>query len=973
MGGKQMLKSKWIASVLALALIVTPVQGVTAAEAGTGMEAVTTEAATTSGGNAVTEGTQNTGDNSSDNSGATSAAVETLDVPTGLCWMAENGRLTAQWDIVPTKTGDPVVYDIEVYREGESETSFKDYGIPRTSYSISQDMLSGGNYQFRVNARYQKDNIGASAFSDLSQVYTVKKLATPTGLKMESYYSQLRASWNAITDVPSVVYDTELYREGETEPCKKEYGLIDSTWYISMEGLTGGKYRFHVRARQLSGEGSTGYFSDYSEAYELKRLATPKAIWGKDWMPVLDDSQNKGQINYFEASIYKDGVQAGQGAVLGVETDGIDESLINRVFFWSNMNASGNYQFTLRAYPTKEAREAGVMYSCDSEMSEVQYYNQPANCLDVPTVKPHATLPGVFEISNLEGAIGCRLELYYDRGSNGAEWVKVGTSTQCWDNADFKGRIAYYDFRNMIDESNKNYGLGQYKVQARAISGNIDEVANSYLSSLPDCEPSVISSLPLDMTPVGGSGNTPSKDPVISPAPTVTEKETDQIKESLKDIVLDNKNNTATAIVKDIKAMENKEQLGAVMQQDSSVATLMSSIEKDYLNDNDITVSKTIEPKVNTFMDPNAISVVGAGLNVTSGDVALNVSVPDKKVDLGKKYNNYNNLQFEIKLVSTELEEHGKLAVPVVITMPIPKGLTSDNLEIIHCKTDGTYERIVPKNNGNGTISFAVTEFSTFAFVNAVKEQPADTNSKSDASADSGSSSGSTEVVYDVDWNNVQNTVAANQTGTTNITTGNSMQVSGQLLQTLKGKNGVLALHTGNGITVSISGKDLKKTDKNVAITFAENPNIPASAKSSVLANTLYSRSFETKEKVLYSVKMDIHFNVGKQYAGKYANLYHYDEQTGTMKLEGTYRITDTGAAMFLLYHGDEYVLTVTEKAPKGVVAGGVSNADYTVAEGDTLWGIAVKNGISLRKILAANPNIKNPDRIHVGQKIVIK
>ena len=968
-----MLKSKWIASVLALALIVTPVQGVTAAEAVTGTEAVTdTEAATTSGGNAVTEGTQNTGDNSSDNSGATSAAEEKLDTPTELSWKCEYGKPTVQWKAVPSKTDKQVVYDIEVYREGDSEPSYQDYGIPTTSFAISEG-LSEGNYQFRVRARYPENELAASDFSQLSQVYTVKKIAIPTGLKLETFYSKLYASWNPITDAPSVVYDTELYREGEKEPCKKEYGLYHNAWYIPVDGLADGKYRFRVMARQLNGEEINSDFSEYSEVFELKKLATPTAKWGEGWMPVLDDSQYKEQIAYFDVDIYKNGESIGQITDLWMndKENNIDYSLINRVRFLSKFNDSGAYQITMKAVPTDNSTSYA---SNTSALSEVKNYVMPDNHLDVPTVKPHATLPGVFEISNLDGSIGCTTELYYDRGSNGAEWIQVERSTYTWNNADFQ-QIVYYDFRKQIDKNNIHYGLGQYRLQARAISGNIAEVANSDLSGLFDCEPSVISSLPLDMTPVEGSGNTPSKDPVISPAPTVTDKETDQIKESLKDIVLDNKNNTATAIVKDIKAMENKEQLGAVMQQDSSVATLMSSIEKDYLNDNDITVSKTIEPKVNTFMDPNAISVVGAGLNVTSGDVALNVSVPDKKIDLGKKYNNYNNLQFEIKLVSTELEEHGKLAVPVVITMPIPKGLTSDNLEIIHCKTDGTYERIVPKNNGDGTISFAVTEFSTFAFVNAVKEQPADTNSKSDTAADSGSSSGSgsVEVVYDVDWNNVQNTVAANQTGTTNITTGNSMQVSGQLLQTLKSKNGVLALHTGNGITVSISGKDLKKTDKNVAITFAENPNIPASAKSSVLANTLYSRSFETKEKVLYSVKMDIHFNVGKQYAGKYANLYHYDEQTGTMKLEGTYRITDTGAAMLLLYHGDEYVLTVTEKAPKGVVAGGVSNADYTVAEGDTLWGIAVKNGISLRKILAANPNIKNPDRIHVGQKIVIK
>lgn len=940
-----MLKSKWIASVLALALIVTPVQGVSAAEAGTGN--VTQAASTVTDGNAAT--------------------VETLDVPAGLRWMAANGKLTAQWDAVSSKTGDPVVYDIEVYREGESETSYKDYGIPGTSYSISQDGLLGGNYQFRVNARYQKDNIGASAFSQLSQAYTVKKIAAPTGLVLESYYSQLIADWNAVTDVSSVVYDAELYREGETEPCKKVNGLIDNTWYIPMDGLTSGKYRFHVRARQLKGEGSTGYFSDYSEDYELKRLATPTAKWGEGWMPVLDDSQNPGQIRYFEASVYKDGERTGLGAALTVEADGIDDSQINRVFFYANMNASGDYQFTLRAYPTEEARKAGTMYSADSELSEVKNYVKPDQSLDVPVVKPHATLPGVFEVSNLEGAIGCTMELYYDRGSNGAEWIKVGTSTQCWNNADFKGRIAYYDFRSLIDESNKNYGLGQYKVQARSISGNIDEVANSDLSSLPECEASVISSLPLDMTPVHGNGGSSSSDTEIAPATTVSEEQVAEIKNSLQDIVSNNTN--ATDAVAGIKSSENPETLGAAMQQDSSVAELMSTIEKDYLKENNITVTRNIQTRVNTYMDPDAISVVGAGLNVSSGNVTLDVSIPEKWVDFGNKFHNCNNQQFEIKLVGDELAEHGRLAVPVLITMPIPKGLSAHNLEIIHCKTDGSMERISPKNNGDGTISFAVTEFSTFAFISPIEEQPSDSGDNSD----SNSGSGSAEVAYNVDWNNVQNTVAANKAGTTDITTGNSMQVSEQLLQTLKSAGGVLALHTGNGITVSISGKDLKKTGQKVTITFAEDPAIPAGARGTVLTNALYSRSFEMKEKTLYSVKMNIHFNVGKQFAGKYANLYHYDEQTGTMKLEGTFRITDTGAAMFALYHGDEYILTVTEKAPAGAVAAGAVNGTYTVVAGDTLSSIAARNHVTLGRILAANPNIKNPNLIHAGQKIVIR
>ena len=45
---------------------------------------------------------------------------------------------------------------------------------------------------------------------------------------------------------------------------------------------------------------------------------------------------------------------------------------------------------------------------------------------------------------------------------------------------------------------------------------------------------------------------------------------------------------------------------------------------------------------------------------------------------------------------------------------------------------------------------------------------------------------------------------------------------------------------------------------------------------------------------------------------------------------------------------------------------------DYTVRSGDTLSGIAARNGISLAALERANPQIANPDRIHVGQVVHI-
>jgi len=46
--------------------------------------------------------------------------------------------------------------------------------------------------------------------------------------------------------------------------------------------------------------------------------------------------------------------------------------------------------------------------------------------------------------------------------------------------------------------------------------------------------------------------------------------------------------------------------------------------------------------------------------------------------------------------------------------------------------------------------------------------------------------------------------------------------------------------------------------------------------------------------------------------------------------------------------------------------------ATHTVVSGDTLWAIAQRYGIALSDLLAANPNIKNPNRIYTGDKVVI-
>ena len=59
-----------------------------------------------------------------------------------------------------------------------------------------------------------------------------------------------------------------------------------------------------------------------------------------------------------------------------------------------------------------------------------------------------------------------------------------------------------------------------------------------------------------------------------------------------------------------------------------------------------------------------------------------------------------------------------------------------------------------------------------------------------------------------------------------------------------------------------------------------------------------------------------------------------------------------------------------TVRLPAGGGGGGGGGGEVTVRSGDTLSGIAARNGVALDALLAANPQIGNPDRIFPGQTV---
>lgn len=191
-----------------------------------------------------------------------------------------------------------------------------------------------------------------------------------------------------------------------------------------------------------------------------------------------------------------------------------------------------------------------------------------------------------------------------------------------------------------------------------------------------------------------------------------------------------------------------------------------------------------------------------------------------------------------------------------------------------------------------------------------------------------------------------------------NIAVGDSVIVSPDILNHLAGKNATLALHMADGLTFSVSGREIRGVDSPVQITLCEESGIPDEVRQQALEGAVFNREFCMNEKTSFPCHVNLHLSLGSQNAGRHAVLYYYDEFDKTMKQEGFYRIQESGSAMFGLDRGDEYMVVLM----KG----------YTVKDGDSLSRIAARNGVSLKALAAANPQIINIDNIREGQLINI-
>ena len=655
---------------------------------------------------------------------------------------------------------------------------------------------------------------------------------------------------------------------------------------------------------------------------EKTKLSAPEGLgWGRNYTAywnAVPDAQG-----YYKIEVLRDGNVINE---LGIIQEADDKGVVS----WDlsiYINESGTYQFKVQASNAydPEQTEASEWVS-----SPEKIYNRPDAQLDTTKGYWDTTKPGKLNFLSVKGAREYEFTVY-KKSAEGAI-SKVYISIRHFGNIDISiaGQELSYDITRVIDRK----GEGLYCVAIKALSDDLDSYRSSEMGEKSDFYD--------------------------------TTKTSSAVKNSLSNALSDNK--TASEALNTVTSSVSKEELKTAMQTDPEALALVNELETKYKIEKGISVK---DPEVSDaaakYVDSGKIEMVGAGLNATAGSVQLSVGIPEKREYVSDKhYKNTVQLAIELKNDNTSVHE---LGVPITITMPIPTGLDESRLAILHYHEDGSVESVNLKNNGDGTVTFTVTSFSTFVFAEM-------TENESDQQ-ESGGNSGSVshdwnDITVNVDWaavsSKLDSAVQAADGTNVNVLTGKDVKVSEDILNKTAGKNVTLALQAGNGVALSVSGQNNKQILGALDLTVTNKDTVPAQVKNTVMAGALSSKNILITENSPLQTRVSLHVGLAKEYAGKYANLYYYDAKSGQMKLVGIYQINKDGQSMFALTHGGQYIVTVTDAAAKGVTAEG-----YTIVSGDTMSRIAVKMGTTLRALEAANPQIADINKIRPGQVIKIQ
>lgn len=279
-------------------------------------------------------------------------------------------------------------------------------------------------------------------------------------------------------------------------------------------------------------------------------------------------------------------------------------------------------------------------------------------------------------------------ETYYVAGS---EWIYAYGLDQAVQDVDFSDSISIH-------------GEGKYYVTVQAFSDDIDTIANGRES-----EPSEILDTTVNAEKLSGILNAAAGKSAVETAKLL--------------------NDSA-----DISAIQQ------AMQTDDTFRGQMQELENRYAKEQGIEVKPpAVSEAAKEYVDPNRVSVLGAAFNGAQNQMVnlqMDMTPEAERIPVFSGYK--KNVQMDIRLVSESTEIHD-LTMPVSVTMPIPQGINAAQLVILHHRADGETVSTPFRVNGDGTVTFTVTSFSTFVFA---EEGSEDVPSQPAPDSDQGGASG---------------------------------------------------------------------------------------------------------------------------------------------------------------------------------------------------------------------------------------
>lgn len=445
-------------------------------------------------------------------------------------------------------------------------------------------------------------------------------------------------------------------------------GYINPKYYMYWEGVNHSFYTDYYG--DLRADWEIEVYKD-GQPYQPDKEVTDYWLWKYDTKPF--DYYYNGEMNYATNEFVTDYT--------------IRMQHVSSVLSYENLNESGTYKFRIRALAQLD--DETYQDSEWSEWSEPITYVRPEQELDTIVGYWDTQEAGVFHfktVENKEYLCFYRVNLYkqYEDG----RWV-----LQCNSYPWYGEGIIDDDFSDYISE----YGEGKYCCMVQAFSKDIDVVANG------------------------------------RPGPKSDILDTTVNAEKLSGILNDAADKSAAEAVELLTDSADISAIQQAMQTSDAFREQIKDLEDRYSAERNITVgSPVVSDTAKEYVEPGKVNVVGAAFNAAQGkavSLQMDVTPEANRIPIYSGYK--KSVQLDIRLVSDNTEIH-ELAMPVSVTMPIPQGIISQGiidasqLIILHYHADGTTEKTAFHVNGDGTITFTVSSFSTFVFAEESAETPDD-------------------------------------------------------------------------------------------------------------------------------------------------------------------------------------------------------------------------------------------------------